>query len=258
MISARPCCPDVNAQAVLVAIVAYARRTGAFVIAEGIESEDMLTFVRHAHELNAITISRSRAARASCSVAPQSRTGSRHTCDHGRGRGGRLWRGGCGGAAGRRGGGAPESSASTRGRSLASASASGRGSGASSVASCSRSSVSAERKARAPVGERASAWRRRSAVSAWRSSRPASSRTARSCETAGGETPVRRASSEPETPSRAIARSARYWATVSGGSWRASSRSIQRLTRGATATSASAASAGLWWRGGNYVSKVNG
>jgi EAL domain-containing protein (putative c-di-GMP-specific phosphodiesterase class I) len=38
----------------LVAIVAYARRTGAFVIAEGIESEEMLTFVRHAHELNAM------------------------------------------------------------------------------------------------------------------------------------------------------------------------------------------------------------
>lgn len=31
------------------------------------------------------------------------------------------------------------------------------------------------------------------------------------------ETPARRASSVPETPSRAIARSARYWVTVSGG-----------------------------------------
>jgi diguanylate cyclase (GGDEF)-like protein len=45
---------DINAQAVLVAILAYARRAGAFVIAEGIESEAMLTFVRHAHELNAL------------------------------------------------------------------------------------------------------------------------------------------------------------------------------------------------------------
>jgi EAL domain-containing protein (putative c-di-GMP-specific phosphodiesterase class I) len=43
---------EVNAQAVLVAIVAYARRTGAFVIAEGIESADILTFVQHAHELH--------------------------------------------------------------------------------------------------------------------------------------------------------------------------------------------------------------
>ena len=42
---------DVNAQAVLVAIVAYARRTGAFVIAEGIESDELLAFVRHAHEI---------------------------------------------------------------------------------------------------------------------------------------------------------------------------------------------------------------
>jgi EAL domain-containing protein (putative c-di-GMP-specific phosphodiesterase class I) len=45
---------DINAQAVLVAILAYACRAGAFVIAEGIESEAMLTFVRHAHELNAL------------------------------------------------------------------------------------------------------------------------------------------------------------------------------------------------------------
>jgi diguanylate cyclase (GGDEF)-like protein len=45
---------DVSAQAVLVAIVAYARRTGALVIAEGIESEAVLTFVRHAHELDAM------------------------------------------------------------------------------------------------------------------------------------------------------------------------------------------------------------
>ena len=43
---------DVNAQAVLVAIVAYARRTGAFVIAEGIESPELLAFVRHAHEID--------------------------------------------------------------------------------------------------------------------------------------------------------------------------------------------------------------
>jgi EAL domain-containing protein (putative c-di-GMP-specific phosphodiesterase class I) len=45
---------DVNAQAVLVAIVAFARRTGAFVIAEGIESAELLAFVRHAHEADAM------------------------------------------------------------------------------------------------------------------------------------------------------------------------------------------------------------
>ena len=45
---------EVSAQAVLVAIVAYARRTGAFVIAEGIESDEILSFVRHAHELDAM------------------------------------------------------------------------------------------------------------------------------------------------------------------------------------------------------------
>ena len=36
----------------LVAIVAYARRTDAFVIAEGIESDELLAFVRHAHEID--------------------------------------------------------------------------------------------------------------------------------------------------------------------------------------------------------------
>jgi diguanylate cyclase (GGDEF)-like protein len=45
---------EVSAQAVLVAIVAYARRTGAFVIAEGIESDEILEFVQHAHELHAM------------------------------------------------------------------------------------------------------------------------------------------------------------------------------------------------------------
>ena len=45
---------EVSAQAVLVAIVAYARRTGAFVIAEGIESDEILSYVRHAHELDAM------------------------------------------------------------------------------------------------------------------------------------------------------------------------------------------------------------
>jgi diguanylate cyclase (GGDEF)-like protein len=45
---------DVSAQAVLVAIVAYAHRTGALVIAEGIETEAILGFVRHAHELDAM------------------------------------------------------------------------------------------------------------------------------------------------------------------------------------------------------------
>jgi diguanylate cyclase (GGDEF)-like protein len=43
---------DVNVQAVLVAIVAYAHRAGAFVIAEGIESPEMLDFVRHASDLD--------------------------------------------------------------------------------------------------------------------------------------------------------------------------------------------------------------
>jgi EAL domain-containing protein (putative c-di-GMP-specific phosphodiesterase class I) len=37
---------------VLVAIVAYAHRAGAFVIAEGIESPEMLDFVRHASDLD--------------------------------------------------------------------------------------------------------------------------------------------------------------------------------------------------------------
>jgi diguanylate cyclase (GGDEF)-like protein len=45
---------DVNVQAVLVAIVAYAHRAGAFVIAEGIESHEMLHFVRHASEFDAM------------------------------------------------------------------------------------------------------------------------------------------------------------------------------------------------------------
>ena len=45
---------DPRAQAVLVAIIAFARRAGAFVIAEGIESEEILSFVRHAHEVNVL------------------------------------------------------------------------------------------------------------------------------------------------------------------------------------------------------------
>jgi len=45
---------DPKAQAVLVAIVAFARRAGAFVIAEGIESEEILSFVRHAHEVKVL------------------------------------------------------------------------------------------------------------------------------------------------------------------------------------------------------------
>ena len=48
---------DVNAQAVLVAVVAYARRTDAFVIAEGIESDELLTFVRDAHEFDKTDLS---------------------------------------------------------------------------------------------------------------------------------------------------------------------------------------------------------
>jgi EAL domain-containing protein (putative c-di-GMP-specific phosphodiesterase class I) len=43
---------DLNVQAVLVAIVAYAHRAGAFVIAEGIESPEVLHFVQHANELD--------------------------------------------------------------------------------------------------------------------------------------------------------------------------------------------------------------
>ena len=45
---------DPKAQAVLVAIIAFARRAGAFVIAEGIESEEILSFVRHAHEVKVL------------------------------------------------------------------------------------------------------------------------------------------------------------------------------------------------------------
>jgi diguanylate cyclase (GGDEF)-like protein len=45
---------DEEAQAELMAIIALARRAGAFVIAEGIESEQILAFVRHAHELRVI------------------------------------------------------------------------------------------------------------------------------------------------------------------------------------------------------------
>jgi EAL domain-containing protein (putative c-di-GMP-specific phosphodiesterase class I) len=42
---------DPKAQALLMAIIAFARRADAFVIAEGIESEQILSFVRHAHEM---------------------------------------------------------------------------------------------------------------------------------------------------------------------------------------------------------------
>jgi diguanylate cyclase (GGDEF)-like protein len=42
---------DPKAQAVVVAILAFARQAGAFVIAEGIESERILSFIRHAHEM---------------------------------------------------------------------------------------------------------------------------------------------------------------------------------------------------------------
>ena len=45
---------DTHAQAVLLAIIAYARRAGAYVIAEGIESEEILAFVRKAAELQNI------------------------------------------------------------------------------------------------------------------------------------------------------------------------------------------------------------
>ncbi len=83
---------------------------------------------------------------------------------------------------------------------------------------------------------------------------PASTSPANSCETAGPETPVRLASSEPDTDSVAIARIARYCGTVSEGWWRASRRSIQRDASGATAASASAASAVL--RGGGEIDKL--
>jgi EAL domain-containing protein (putative c-di-GMP-specific phosphodiesterase class I) len=43
---------DTNVQAVLLAIVACAHRAGAFVIAEGIESPEVLHFVPHANELD--------------------------------------------------------------------------------------------------------------------------------------------------------------------------------------------------------------
>lgn len=43
---------DMNVQAVLLAIVAYAHRAGAFVIAEGIESQEVLRFVQNASELD--------------------------------------------------------------------------------------------------------------------------------------------------------------------------------------------------------------
>jgi EAL domain-containing protein (putative c-di-GMP-specific phosphodiesterase class I) len=43
---------DPQTQAVLVAIIAFARRANAFVIAEGIESEEILDFVEHAHDLD--------------------------------------------------------------------------------------------------------------------------------------------------------------------------------------------------------------
>ncbi|HMJ96702.1 MAG TPA: EAL domain-containing protein [Thermoleophilaceae bacterium] len=45
---------DTHAQAVLVAILAYARRTAAFVIAEGIESMEILEFVRNAADLQIV------------------------------------------------------------------------------------------------------------------------------------------------------------------------------------------------------------
>lgn len=45
---------DASAQAVTLAIIAYARRTGAYVIAEGIESEQILAFVRSVEELNVV------------------------------------------------------------------------------------------------------------------------------------------------------------------------------------------------------------
>jgi EAL domain-containing protein (putative c-di-GMP-specific phosphodiesterase class I) len=43
---------DTPAQAVLLAIIAYARSAGAYVIAEGIESEQILAFVRNTDDLH--------------------------------------------------------------------------------------------------------------------------------------------------------------------------------------------------------------
>jgi hypothetical protein len=156
---------------------------------------------------------------------------------------GHRLRGGGGGrgGAGRRGGGAPESLASTCGSVRARASESGRGSSASKAEIRSRRSASADESALFPDRDKASEWRRRSSASSLLSIKPPSARFASSCDTAGPDTPVRRASSDPDTSSVAIARSARNWATVSGGSCTASKRSIQRLTSGATATSVSAA-----------------
>jgi EAL domain-containing protein (putative c-di-GMP-specific phosphodiesterase class I) len=45
---------DRQAQAVLLAIVAYASRAEAFVIAEGIETEQTLQFVRNAGEIELV------------------------------------------------------------------------------------------------------------------------------------------------------------------------------------------------------------
>jgi diguanylate cyclase (GGDEF)-like protein len=45
---------DPQAQAVLVAIIAYARRAKAFVIAEGIESDEILAFIENAHHLDVL------------------------------------------------------------------------------------------------------------------------------------------------------------------------------------------------------------
>lgn len=45
---------DASAQAVTLAVIAYARRTGTYVIAEGIESEQILAFVRSVEELNVV------------------------------------------------------------------------------------------------------------------------------------------------------------------------------------------------------------
>jgi diguanylate cyclase (GGDEF)-like protein len=45
---------DPKSQALLVAIIALARRADAFVIAEGIESEQILSFIRHPQEMNVL------------------------------------------------------------------------------------------------------------------------------------------------------------------------------------------------------------
>src|SRR5579859_2603981 len=78
---------------------------------------------------------------------------------------------------------------------------------------------------------------------------PAPVSPASTWETAGPETPARRASSAADPASWLIACRARYWVTVSGGWWPASSRSAHRAVRSAT-TARESAAPGTWPGGG--------